>query len=608
MPEPIAIDERFVAQCSPVVSSNYDTCGEVTRATINHLTKDELEALFRPDGLFADLDAWFMHAIEMKACGIKRNVMYDWIMANADHQVWRKAMTGIKGVKTESLLQPFVFGRQIGVAIDGYWKIVSGGTIGAAAGAVTSAADSDTLLSPDNMNPDEIKEEDGSTTILRTTSGVRWIRLQTRAEFNMPYDASFFVPRQMIHIFNTSGAGVAQHGQWKVLGAVATDYGIDVAIIDANGGSDESYATSPGASTNAVVLPGVNNVNDYEVWCHNRPTVDQRKRVPFWFQTRRSSRCVDEFYKEVFARLLKTNPAFKEFGDLDLAERNRQDEQREQNEFVNAFFFNKPSSANQTLSDWQDLEPIYTVDGSSIQLGLGSKLVGRRAEFIGVKEHLRLCDRVYDLLGNTLNLYEWLDLNYELKRTRETGLNGKKVTAIEWWTSSAFRALFQQAYVEYAAGVWGDQARWNFDFDQVSEAGVLFDSYSFQYPSGIKIKLMSNDWFDDLMDQFVDAGSDNRGNLLLSLEIGKPGANGGDIYWADMGMSRQTSKSADLAQLARIDSTFRCVMKHTTVEQTLRSETGMPIVECPMRGAWLENFGMVKPIVTGKSLPYSNLY
>ena len=89
MADNVVISERFTKQCSPVVSTNYDTCGTVTRATINHLTPADLDAIFSPGGLFADLDAWFLHSIEMKACGVRINTMYDWIMANADRDKYR---------------------------------------------------------------------------------------------------------------------------------------------------------------------------------------------------------------------------------------------------------------------------------------------------------------------------------------------------------------------------------------------------------------------------------------------------------------------------------------------------------------------------------------
>lgn len=626
------VQERFVAQCAPVISSNYDTCGTVTRATIAHLNLTQIEAMFTSGGLFADLDAWFLHAMEMKACGIQRNAMYDWIMANADRTNFRNAMTGIKGVKTPSLLQPFVFGSQESVITRAYWKIVAGAAgsgIAASAGTVASLGDqSNTLLvqATATLNPNSIVGVDGTTVVAYNASTnvggilrtVRWIRLDNR--FGLPADTGLFLPNTTIHIFTKRSNGRAEHGQWKVLSSAAgtaTDGAavLDLAIYDANAGSTEPYEASPTATTKGVVIPGVNNVSDYEKWCSNRVTLDPRKRVPFWFQTRRNARCVDSEYKEVFARLMASNQAFREFGDLDLAARNRQDEMEDQKEFVNAFFFNKPSSANQTLSAWESLEPIYTPAGNGIKIGLDGKLIGRRAEFIGVKEHLRLCDRVYDLLGNRLNLFEFLDLVYNIKRARQTGMNGKKVTDIDFYTSSAFRAYFQQAYVEYAAAVWGGQARWNFDFNKVNDAGMLFDTYTFQYPSGVNVNLISDDWFDDYLDQFDNQGMITRGNLLLCLDIGKPGPNGGSIYWAQMMANRATYQSADIEQLAKFDSTFRCVLKHVGVEQTLMSETGTAVVECPLHSAWIENFAMATPVTTGKDLagetgtgPYPNLY
>src|SRR5437879_2594415 len=42
--------------CKVVVSNNYDTHGTITRASIAHLTPSQLEDLFRPSGLFADMD------------------------------------------------------------------------------------------------------------------------------------------------------------------------------------------------------------------------------------------------------------------------------------------------------------------------------------------------------------------------------------------------------------------------------------------------------------------------------------------------------------------------------------------------------------------------
>lgn len=620
MPDNVVISERFTKQCSPVISTNYDTCGTVTRSTVAHLTPADLDAIFSPGGLFADLDAWFKHSIEMKACGIRINVMYDWIMANAEREAYKGALSGTKGVKTESLLHPFILGSQETVLNPTYWKVVAGAAGSSGIGAAVGTPD--TLASQDEsflsravvgsaVNPDAQTTEDGSTVIAYDTTGVRWVRLTNR--FGIPADEGLFLPRNTIHLFTRSAGGVAQHGEWRILGSKAGttvdgNPAIDVAIYNQNAGSAEAYDATPSSTLGGVVIPGVNNVDDYEKWCHNRTTLDPRKRVLFWVQTFRNSRCVDSEYRAVFNRLRTSNAAFREFGDLDLAERNRQDEAAAQREFVNTFFFGKPISANQTQALWQSLEPIYTVEGNGVKLGLGGKLVGRRANMVGVKEQLRECGRVYDLQNQVLRIEELTDLIYNVKRARETGLNGKRVTDIDLWTNSQFHALFQQAYVEYAEAKWGQKVAFNFDFNKICEAGMVCQSYTFQYPAGINVNILTNDFFDDFLDQFYDQGMTSRGNLLLALDIGKPGPNGGSIFYSQIAANRATYQSADLAQAARLDSTLRCVLKQTSVEQTLMSESGTVVVTCPLHSFWLENFQLTKPIATGKSGSYLDLY
>src|SRR5215472_16597051 len=54
--------------CKVVVSNNFDTHGTITRASVAHLTPAQLESIFRPGGLFAEMDSWFRTAFEMKAC------------------------------------------------------------------------------------------------------------------------------------------------------------------------------------------------------------------------------------------------------------------------------------------------------------------------------------------------------------------------------------------------------------------------------------------------------------------------------------------------------------------------------------------------------------
>lgn len=585
------ISDHFAAKCSVVVDSDYDTCGTITRASIAYLNKLQLDAIFTPGGLFADLDAWFKHSIEMRACGVQRFALYDWIMANADTARFRSALfPGVKAVSGPTILQPFIMAKQDSIVNRDHWKIASGFTT---IGATTA---------PGNTMNSTYSQ--GGTTY--TYNKV----IVVTSRYGVPVNQAFFRPMDTLHIFNTAsgaGGGTLQHGAWRVIDSIhsADQTQCFVAIMDINAPGGEGYDASPGQNNAAYMVPGINNVNDYEKWCNNRPTLDPRKMTPFWRQVSRMTRCVDSEYLIVYSRLMESNAAFRAFGDLPMAERNAQDELEEQKRFVNDFFYNKPL-VNQDLTNWQLLDKINTVEGASTTLGIGSKIVAYRANFVGVREQLRLCAQVFDLVGNALNLYEWLDLNYAIMRARSTFLR-RDVTEIDWFTNNVMRALFASAYTNYIANEFpGFPPRLVANYDQINKMGQIYDTYSFKYPGGVKINILSDFWFDDRLDQFQDIGQEAAGNVMWCLDIGKPKA--GSIYWAHIAANRKTYRTADIDALAKIDSTFRCIMNTISIDQTLVSKEGTVVLECPLANAMVENIKLVIPTTTGKTKGVSGNY
>ena len=124
--------------CSVVIGNNFDTHGTVTRATVAHLTPTQLEALFKPGGLFADMTHWLRTQFEMKACGTKVNGLYDWLMSSQRNV---SSLLSVEKIdRGPGLLRPFVLGRQDSVINSAYW-VVSGG-------AANSAYTGDTPASP----------------------------------------------------------------------------------------------------------------------------------------------------------------------------------------------------------------------------------------------------------------------------------------------------------------------------------------------------------------------------------------------------------------------------------------------------------------------------
>lgn len=623
----LGISDHFAAVCSPVIDSDYDTCGTVTRSTINHLTVQQLDALFTPGGLFADLDAWFKHSIEMKACGTRRYVMYDWIQANSDRKNFRAALfPGVSAVKGPGLLHPFIMARQIDVVNKGHYLV-------RASSGLTAANNTNAAAAANCARALATTYAQGGTTYTAT------VGLKIESRYGVPMSTGLFAPMDVIYLINKSAGGVYQSGAWRVIDSVMHPSGyyaytnVEDITNETVTGPYETFST-PTANRACYIVPGVNNVNDFEKWCTNRPTVDPRKMVPFWRQTWRESRCVDSMYKEVYARLMESNPAFREFGDLPLAERNRQDELMAQQRFVNSFFYNKPLQY-QNLNQYQSLDSIYSIAPAVPAGSVNQAVQAYRANFIGVREQLRVCGQVFDILGLQLQWYEFLELNYKIKRARETMLN-KKVTELDWWTNNRMARWLWLGYMKYMKqevySHGGIDVQFHLDDNmKLTKLGQPYFQLKVLFPTNLTINIITDEYWDDLLDQFqndattgsisaaaaaagLTAGGINQesaGNVLACLDIGKPGPNGGSIYWAHIAANRKTYSTAKLEELAKFDSTFRCVMNVTSQDQTLMSQEGTAVVECPKASAWIENFKLDIPLLDeagGTTGLYGDLY
>jgi hypothetical protein len=566
--------------CKVVATNNFDTVGTITLASVSCLTPDQLSQLFKPGGLYADMDAWFRTSFEMQACGIKSNGLYDWLMSS------RKDVKSLVSVQKmdrgPSLLFPFVLARQDSFVNLDFFAITNGWQNNAYTAGVTGPLTS------------------GDLALGATTDRV--IRVVSR--YGVDLDSKWFLSRDRVYISNLA-SGQRTDGQWKVLASeVSADNSyVDVLVASENAGSTAVYDAAP---TAGVLVRGGNNVNDFESYCGNRPTIDTRHRVPFWYQTMRRGRQVDSEYKKVFARLMESNEYYAEFGDLPLAERNRQDEANYQKQWLNSFFWGKPISANQTLAGWQSLEQITSVTGAHVDPGLGGKLVAYRANMIGVVEQLRRCGRVWDLQNTSLNFYDFLQSIYEIVRARKS--QGKAADSIDVFTDSVTAANMESAFIAYYKKEYGDIIRINIETGG-NEWGFQWRSFTVKFPAGVKINLISHDYFDDLYNAHVTENSAAAGRFLMILEMGKPGPRGGTIYPGTIASNRKVRTLGDLEKLAALDPTFACVMEHPTDEITLVSETVTAIVECPLNNLVIQSIGSGVPDTsTGYNGPSSGPY
>jgi hypothetical protein len=555
-----------------------------------HLTPSQLVDLFKPGSLFADMDAWFRTSFEMKACGTKTNGLYDWLMSSA------RPMAHLVGYEKidrgPSLLHPFVLGRQDSVINKDYWAVVNGvansgytgdtpatvvGTIGA--GPLTAAQKA------------------------LGAAGDRVVRVVTRYGFDL--DAKWFVSTDRVSVWGRAGNGQSTRGQWKVIAAAANTamtY-VDVLIKSENAGSSTPYDVAP---TGGVLLALSNNVNDIESWCNNRPTQDPRKRVPFWYQTSRRTRCVDSEYQKVFARLMESNEYFRAFGDLPMAERNRQDEEEYQRRWVNTFFFGKAINANQTLALYQSLDQILTVAGSTVDPGLSGKVIAYRAHMVGVYEQMRACGRVKDLQNNKLNFYEFLDEIYNIYRSRKSA--GKDTSSIDVYTDSVTGANFETAVINYYKAEYGDILRIIIE-KGANALGFNWRTYEFKRPQGVKVNIIVHEFFDDLVNASDVENVASTGRFMMILDLGKPsGSRGGTIYPGTIKSNSKTHTLGELEKLAALDPTYSCVMENVTETIALHSDTMTAVVECPSHSLIIEGIFDGVPLTSGKTTSYTNLY
>ena len=567
----------FGGACDVAINNNYDTIGTLTKATIKGLTPAQVKALFTDGTQWHEMTAMLKTQFEMAACGVRRFGLYDWIMSS-NRPGMGKLIQTVKRDRSPSLVQPFIMGRQMSVVNDNYWTIVGG----YAAGSYTP----------------------GTTGPLSTNVGMDRV-IRVVAGYGVPLDSKYFLPRHALYILNVSGSGSALTGQWKVVEAAVSagaDY-IDIGLENLN---SADTATSDAEPTTGVVLIGINNVHDVEKYCYNPVNVNPVKHVPFFYQTRRRVRQIDSEYKKLFRKLLADNQWFEMFQDLGLAERNRQDELRDQKQLINSFFFGRAWSSAQRLDGspfWTSLPQVLSLSGASVDPGTGGRLFHYRANMIGIYPQLLACSRVNDMQGQAVNIRTWAETNiYNVYRSRTS--QGRPARSIDVYTDSITADEFMVAFINYAKGKLGDIIRINVDAadgqnvrpfsmsEGANEWGFQWRSFRLFRPQGVTVNLITHEFFDDILNTFSTSSvgsSLTRGRFLLTLDMGK----GGSIYPAVLGSNRKNYTTGEIEQLAKIDASFACVMENPTIETSMTSENTTAIVECPLHSDWTENFSGV---------------
>jgi len=541
--------------------------------------------VFQKSSDFRVMDALFRHDLEIKMCESVQNGLYDFMMAQRVNMSRKMRISELTPGRFE--IAPFIKAKQYSPINDEYW-LVSGGvaTSGAAVG--------------------------GETLTNGVATDSNW-RVDVVSTTNIPIDLNYFPVGLRVFIQGKSTLGSATQTAWKVTGNLLSGSAARLYLDSENAASNLlPYLSDKLAFPETGILTrGTPNVNDFEKWCNESPTVLHHKLVPFWVETTRYSMCWSSLYEKWRAQVL-SNGLFREFFDLDETEKNKQLGRDWQKRFVRQMFYGKPL-ANQTLSDYDSLEEIEAFDGSLIgqttgqisELGVdGGAVIARRANAVGIYEQLAECDRIVDLQGAyPLNLPNLFNELYNMMRVREGNGHGNP-KAFDIFTDSVTAELINQAMLLYYKQKSQDML--SIDMNAVgapykkAEFGFLYRSYMLFYPPGVTINVITHYFFDDLRSAGLTFDADdNTTRVLWVLDFS-------GIYPAILASNRKVHNTGDLAKLASISPDFACVMATNTKRQTLTSLMWTMIVECPASNLIVENFTSAVPeyaTASGPSYP-----
>lgn len=570
----MAISSNIFDKCLPAIGNNINECGAVTLCNVITAQSGDLTSIFTDgSGNFRDLNALLATQFEIKACGAKTNGLFDFLMSNKRMLGNRKIVQPLGPGNAE--IAPFVMAHQDSVINNEYWSLVN----------------------------------------LFVTGSTYTIHVRSRA--NIPIDERWFPPGSTFFVNARASNGTALRGQFLVVGSQQSTFGGNstVLITATEQNSTQGWVakaaftgfTGGSPLSAGYVIRGTANVNDTERWCYNRPALNPRKHVPFWFETDRYTLCTDQYYEAWFNRLQEGNEYFRLFGDVDSAQRNKQLADIFQREWLNSFFWRKRISANQTLANYRSLAQVSSFSNQTQGLYIPNegRCVGRKANAIGVYEQLSECGQVFDLQNQQLNLIELFEqLIYPIWRAR--GDQGIPNDVIEIFTDSQTASVFQRGMINYYNTRSEGLARFMIDTKQVmsgkmGQLGFNFDEYKLQYPQ-VTIRIVTHNFFDDMATAAVAEGIGSTGRFLWILDFTS-------IWPGIIASNRKKHVTGDIEKLAQVDQDFACVMENPTQEITLNSLTWTAVVECPATSAVVENFrvDITPAYATGQS-PYGDLY
>lgn len=552
----MALVDNSFAKCLPAISTNIKQCGTVTLCDAKPLTSDQLTDTYMTSGDYKVMGALFQTDFEIRMCEAVQNGLYEFFRANSVNLSKKVQTNRVNSGLVQ--IAPFVLARQYSPINNNYWRVYSGSSAG----------------------------------------GGNW-QFNVESTNNIPFDVRSFQATEIVFVSGLTGGGTSVKTAYQIVSSV--DNGDGTGQIVATPVNSGSFLDNDRLANveDGLLRRGTNNKSDFESFCAEAPAYTYWKNVPFWVQTSRTTMCKSETYDKYRKLLLEGNPLYKEFGDVDEIQRNKQLGADWQRRWVEAIFWQKPISANQTLAAYDQLADINTAADGVFDVS-GSECVGKRANATGIYEQLAECGRVQDLQGAQLNLPSLFRALYNIMRVRQ-GIGSSAAMTIDIFTDTTTADKFRTAMFAYYKSKLGASvdlhANFNVGDSKIAPFGFAYQSYKLLWPQGVTVNIVTSLYFDDAITAATAAGVGDAERYLWILDFS-------GIYPGILATNRQVLKNGDLKTLAAIDSSYACVMNVLTKENTLTSTTYTVVVECGNSNGVLENFADEVPSNTDDGSTY----
>lgn len=552
----MAIAADVFSKCAPALGTNIKQCGSVTLCDAVPMNSDDLEDVFTKSGDFRYLDALFKFEFELKSCEAPQNGMYDFLMANKVN--WGRKISPQKRNAGLYDVAPFVMGRRYWPINNAYWAVSDGHASG-----------------------------DNWVVTVQSTTGV-------------PFDVRSFIADDEVVISTETDGGSRATTFWKIVSSVAVSSTVGTLTLSSLNGGSAAPADKLTYPEVGLLRRATNNKNDTESFCNEPTAYTNWSNVPFWYGTSRITTCKSELYDQWRQYLLEGNSYYKEFQDLDEIEVNKQVAADWQRRWAEAFFWSKPASANQTLALYNNLPDITSAESPNLDVPTGAKCVGKRAYPVGVYEQLLECDRVADLQGEQLVLWNLFRSLYDIWRLRQG--QGDKSNMIDLFMDTTTADNFNTAMIQFYDAATQGKLRINMpiggDFGptqnfQVKDAkfGFTYRQYRLTWPMGLTINVVTHFFFDDAITAASAAGmTSNVERAIWVLDFK-------GVYPFVVASNRVVTNTNPQA-LQGIDSTYACTMRIPTEQKTLTSMSWGVVVDCPASNLVLENLPNSVPDAT----------